>query len=696
MKRNLLMYKQAAKIKFSRYPDVISLYYMLSKCKAFAINIVNPPDVLSTDLPIKMFTDDEVLRYLGAEIRIEGKVSHVKILDLVSKRCEALLQFPHLHNWQKLAVCRMFITSLLPYPAQTDFNLNVHKSKDLLDAVRAINLLLQSIFDLRGIHRGFIVGSKLGGIGFPNPVWIIAGNAVVTAAYLEGSSDGQIQALAEINKLNFNDIIDDLCAHLSNSINPTPSSVLKEQLALISRDEKKMKLKRITENLQVSSIETWSSTTSGNIAGITIFKKSRTSSAFVRRPECLSNAEFNAAIRLRSGVPDLRCLSHIARKHGTDKCRLCKTVKESLGHVMGGCGALSGLITNRHDEALNLIFIELKTRNPEWTFELEPRPAVNVANHKPDLCATHRQSQSVVIMDFTVRTESTSQLIAEAKSDKINKYEQLRSFYMDNGARAFQVMPLFFGARGAIDDETETFLIKKFNLNKNCLEDICIYILKRSLHFYFKPPGGVTKMEGICMALYRGESCIRTLFWLLLIVTHPSASPVQNNNLFTLICFSSNLFTDLDTVLIRVFFLVTLEKSPFKTSVVFTCPTEFLLTTGNREYRALDIDKDEDFPYINRNLYILRVRPSFLYLLVSTLAKSMPSLAIKFKKIVSLLMKHLMAKLLMKEDKAPVKQINKFNSEANSRRINMVESCFGSSGQPSFTISLFNLRLYII
>ncbi|KAG1709773.1 hypothetical protein GQR58_002725 [Nymphon striatum] len=43
------------------------------------------------------------------------------------------------------------------------------------------------------------------------------------------------------------------------------------------------------------------------------------------------------------------------------------------------------LITKRHDEALNLIFIELKKRNPEWTFELEPRPAANVANHKPDL-----------------------------------------------------------------------------------------------------------------------------------------------------------------------------------------------------------------------------------------------------------------------------------------------------------------------
>ncbi|KAG1651277.1 hypothetical protein GQR58_027299 [Nymphon striatum] len=33
-----------------------------------------------------------------------------------------------------------------------------------------------------------------------------------------------------------------------------------------------------------------------------------------------------------------------------------------------------------------LIFTELKKRNPEWTFKLEPRPAANVANYKPDLC----------------------------------------------------------------------------------------------------------------------------------------------------------------------------------------------------------------------------------------------------------------------------------------------------------------------
>ncbi|KAG1653636.1 Dehydrogenase/reductase SDR family member on chromosome X [Nymphon striatum] len=63
----------------------------------------------------------------------------------------------------------------------------------------------------------------------------------VTAAYLEDSCDCQI--LAEINKLNFNDIIDDLCAYLSNSIDPTPPSALKEQLASICRDEKKMELK---------------------------------------------------------------------------------------------------------------------------------------------------------------------------------------------------------------------------------------------------------------------------------------------------------------------------------------------------------------------------------------------------------------------------------------------------------------------
>ncbi|KAG1651989.1 Actin-interacting protein 1 [Nymphon striatum] len=48
-------------------------------------------------------------------------------------------------------------------------------------------------------------------------------------------------------------------------VNPTPFSVLKEQLALISRDEKKMKLKCIIENIQVSSIETWNSTNDNDI-----------------------------------------------------------------------------------------------------------------------------------------------------------------------------------------------------------------------------------------------------------------------------------------------------------------------------------------------------------------------------------------------------------------------------------------------
>ncbi|KAG1676788.1 MFS-type transporter SLC18B1 [Nymphon striatum] len=57
-------------------------------------------------------------------------------------------------------------------------------------------------------------------------------------------------------------------------------------------------------------------------------------STFVCRPECLSNPEFNAAKRLRIGVPDFDgCLSHIARKHGTDKCQKLPGDSSFLTHT---------------------------------------------------------------------------------------------------------------------------------------------------------------------------------------------------------------------------------------------------------------------------------------------------------------------------------------------------------------------------
>lgn len=39
---------------------------------------------------------------------------------------------------------------------------------------------------------------------------------------------------------------------------------------------------------------------------------------------------------LRAGAPDIRCMPPIARKQGSDKCRMCGQQKEPLGHVMGG------------------------------------------------------------------------------------------------------------------------------------------------------------------------------------------------------------------------------------------------------------------------------------------------------------------------------------------------------------------------
>ncbi|KAG1681489.1 Retrovirus-related Pol polyprotein from type-2 retrotransposable element R2DM [Nymphon striatum] len=463
----------------------IGLELNISKCKIFAINISGAPEVLSSELPITFLGHTDALKYLGSEILLEDRPSYRNIRDIISKRCESLIKYPYLHNWQKLIFCRTFITSLLTYPAQTDFNMQISTSPQITQAIRAINLLLESIFNLKGVHHCFIYGPKNGGLGFPNAKWVLDTNSAVTAGYIAQSADPQINHLTSANSVNLNGLLQQLASNLTNSIQPKPvdASEIEDKIVNICTDDHKMKGKRITESLQGASYSAWSETRSGKIAGSKVFQISRHSSAFVRFPERFSNAELLAAIRLRGGVPNLRCLSHVAKKHGTELCRLCKTSKESIGHIMGGCPQLGGLITDRHDTILKLIFAELVLKNPNWDFVLEPRPAANVVHHKPDILAQHSQSGTVTLIDLTIRNEHSFEAMNEAKQDKITKYEPLRSFY---AVKNFSVLPVWFGARGAVDPQTSSVFKNTFNISDNFIDDLSIKIFKKSLHLYFK------------------------------------------------------------------------------------------------------------------------------------------------------------------------------------------------------------------
>lgn len=63
---------------------------------------------------------------------------------------------------------------------------------------------------------------------------------------------------------------------------------------------------------------------------------------------------------------------NIARKHGSDMCRLCGQHKENLGHVMGGCPLLNDPITAHHDDILMDIFHQLKSLYHHFELKLNP------------------------------------------------------------------------------------------------------------------------------------------------------------------------------------------------------------------------------------------------------------------------------------------------------------------------------------
>ncbi|KAG1652660.1 Dopamine beta-hydroxylase [Nymphon striatum] len=157
--------------------------------------------------------------------------------------------------------------------------------------------------------------------------------------------------VAECTRIN-------LATTMVNTINPKleDSNSLISEIEKIANDELKMNSKWVIERMQGTSLKAWSTTTPGNMVGITTLCNCRGSNTFIRTSEQFSNAEFRAATRLRGRVPNLRC---VATKHGSDRCRVCTAQKETLGHILGGSSILNGLGLN--EKGINIFASQLHT-----------------------------------------------------------------------------------------------------------------------------------------------------------------------------------------------------------------------------------------------------------------------------------------------------------------------------------------------
>jgi hypothetical protein len=470
---------------------LIGMEINIDKCATIAIN-TNLNDRIDTHLsneykiPI-IFDNNSSIKYLGCEVSADGLPNYDDWSKTVAIQIRNLLEFPHFLPWQKMDLLRTFIISQLPYKAQIEASNEPLKIKAFSDLVTSIQQAIKSILGLQCIPLQHVYGSRPSGLACPNAQWTIINNCLVTMSRLQDTSNIIIKTLNSALEVN-------LEAKISQQLNDLCSSSIfhdqleTQRLKSILDDDKRCKTKRMTEHLRKQCIEMWISTKSGIAAGSQITNQSMVRKSTLEHGTQLSNSQFKALIQIRSGCVNLRTRPHLrGNNNGNINCRLCHTSMESIGHVLGECRELHGLIVKRHDEVVNILHKHLSTF-PNTTVLKEQLFHVNGNDLKPDIVFLNHTSNQIVIIDPTVRLEKDPQTREMQIMEKITKYEPLRNHLANLYKVPIEniiICPLWLGARGTIlkfDIQSMEKFVGK--ISTEIINKICTAIVSWSASIY--------------------------------------------------------------------------------------------------------------------------------------------------------------------------------------------------------------------
>ncbi len=179
--------------------------------------------------------------------------------------------------------------------------------------------------------------------------------------------------------------------------------------------------------------------------GISGFRGSKVSNAWLRKPKGFKERHYIAALQLRAGVyPTLefRCRG---RSKTVASCRKCSQRLESSSHILGQCPAMQGARIARHNKLCRLIGSEAESLgwavHREWAFA-----TTQGALRRLDLVLV-RDSFALVI-DVTVRYEFAPDTLKCAAKEKVDYYGPHKSVIAQKlGVREVQVHGLPVGAR---------------------------------------------------------------------------------------------------------------------------------------------------------------------------------------------------------------------------------------------------------
>lgn len=426
---------------------------------------MNPGQLaLSDGASITCIDDNTEIRYLGCTFKSE-LVFDLSIADKLTAQLNNILNFPHAHGDQKLTLINQYLLPQLTYQLQA----------------APINKIPIAILNRLDVS---IRATARGCVGLPKST-----NNGMLYAHRKYRGLGVMRLTHEVQLQHFS-----VAKRLLAVQDATLQRVYNfqgemDQCRAALNIDTEMPVRRMRNLLREREFDHWKNTSQG--IGIEHFRTYPPANQFVSNRGALSGEEWTAALKLNSNYANLKGVpgntatgkSQEAQGPRDTLCRGCGGETETPSHVLGSCSFNSHFRIYRHNKVKHTIRALLEEKGLTCVDEAQAKDD-NGANRFIDILAFDPTSNKAYLIDPSVRYESNHDVEAEVDADKRRIYERcIDSFkerYAHMGARDYEVIPLWFGARGSISRQVIEFF-ERFKLEKKKMVDIAQEVLVDSL-----------------------------------------------------------------------------------------------------------------------------------------------------------------------------------------------------------------------
>ena len=431
--------------------------------KSVCINVVNgvlTPGTLDfgEGVLIRCIEQEEKIKYLGCSFNNELTWDN-KVVGEITAKLNHLYSSPLLKREQKLNVINQYLLPILTYPLQAA---PIHKipKEDLRILDQSIRTTIKAIIGLPTATSTDMIYSprKHRGLGVVKCEWEVFLQHFAISKKISNVQDEMIQRIK----------------NWDNEMN-----ICKSELKVEGSTSRELRTA-----LRNESFERWAAKSYMGI-GVQHYSTFPKSNRFMYEKHSLSNSEWVAALKLNVGYANLAGVPGTSEHASVDiRCRHCHNEKETPAHVLGACPFGENRRNARHHNIKYQLASLLEAKGYECFDEVTCLDG-NQSIRRIDILAFDRNSSRAFLVDPTIRFETNQDMDMIVQEEKNGIYHSCIPFlaekYSHFGERDFEVIGLFFGARGTIGRNVVQFF-DRFELDKRVLPEMTESILIDSLN----------------------------------------------------------------------------------------------------------------------------------------------------------------------------------------------------------------------